>query len=77
MFRGTMDVLASDVVSDAIRLGFEAHERARAAAPGWDVHYLEQAWRSWMADGGLDSSRDPDKAFVGFCAKWFEKRGRP
>tara|TARA_B100001059_G_C17796459_1_gene563346 strand:+ start:225 stop:1286 length:1062 start_codon:yes stop_codon:yes gene_type:complete len=75
--RGTMDVLASDVVGDTIRLGFDAHERARAAAPGWDVHHLEQAWRSWMADGGLDAPRDPDKAFVGFCTKWFEKRGRP
>jgi len=71
--RGTMDAL----VGDQVKLGVDAHERARVAAPGWDVHYLEQAWRSWMADGGLDAPRDPDKAFVGFCTKWFEKRGRP
>ena len=75
--RGTMDVLAGDVVGDPIKLGINAHERARVAAPGWDVHYLEQVWRNWMAEGGLDALRDPDKAFVGFCAKWFEKRGRP
>ncbi|MGR3433829.1 MAG: replication initiator protein A [Shimia sp.] len=54
-----------------------AHEKARAAAPGWDVHVLEQRWREWMADGGLDAPRDPERAFVGFCAKWFERRGRP
>ncbi|SEK11599.1 Replication initiator protein A [Marinovum algicola] len=62
---------------DAVRLSTSAYERARVAAPGWDVHYLEQAWRNWMADGVLDAPGDPDKAFLGFCAKWFEKRGRP
>lgn len=75
--RGNMETLAPDAVNDPIRLGSEVHEKARAAAPGWDVHYLEQAWRNWMADGGLDAPRDPEKAFLGFCAKWFEKRGRP
>jgi hypothetical protein len=23
-------------------------ERAKAAAPGWDVYYLEQEWRDWL-----------------------------
>ena len=54
-----------------------AYDRARAAAPGWDVYELESRWREWMADGGLDAPRNPEKAFVGFCAKWFERRGRP
>jgi hypothetical protein len=75
--RGSMDVNPGDTGGDQVRLGSETHEKARAAAPGWDVHYLEQAWRSWMAEGGLDAPRDPDKAFLGFCFKWFEKRGRP
>ena len=74
--RGMMDAVC-DVAGDTIRLGSDAHGRARTAAPGWDVYYLEQAWRSWMSDGGLDAPRDSDKAFVGFCAKWFEKRGSP
>lgn len=55
----------------------DAYDGAREVAPGWDVRYLEREWRSWMASGGLDSPRDPNKAFIGFCAKWFEKRGRP
>ena len=75
--RGTMDALVSEVTGEQVRLSSGAYEKARAAAPGWDVHYLEQTWRSWMADGGLDAPSNPDKAFVGFCSKWFEKRGRP
>ncbi len=76
--RGTMDALNHELVSNEdIHLNSETHEHARRVAPGWDVHYLEQAWRSWMADGGLDAPRDPNKAFVGFCVKWYEKRGRP
>lgn len=51
----------------------ETHDKAREAAPGWDVHMLEREWRDWMDE----PPRNPDAAFVGFCRKWFEKRGRP
>ena len=61
----------------AIRLDAETLQDARSIAPGWDIYMLEQEWRSWMADGGLDAPRDPDKAFLGFCRRWFEKRGAP
>ena len=74
--RGTMDAVPPEGEGPA-PLPSSAHERAREAAPGWDVYELERRWRSWMADGGLDAPRDPARAFVGFCAKWFEKRGRP
>ena len=77
--RGTMHEAQGRALADqtsGIRLSGEAYQAARAAAPGWDVHALEQEWRSWMADGGLDAPRSPDKAFVGFCTKWFERRGR-
>lgn len=60
-----------------MRLEPDTYHDAKGLAPGWDVYYLEQEWRSWMADGGLDAPRDPDRAFLGFCKKWFEKRGRP
>lgn len=55
------------------RLNPEAYARARDVAPEWDVYYLEQEWRDWMTE----PPRDPEAAFVGFCRKWFEKRGRP
>ena len=51
--------------------------QAKEAAPRWDIYFLEQKWRSWMADGGLDAPRDPDKAFIGFCRKYYERNGAP
>jgi hypothetical protein len=51
----------------------DTYEEARHAAPGWDVRFLEQEWRSWC----VEPPRNADRAFVGFCRKWFEKRGRP
>ena len=51
----------------------ETYDQARKASPGWDVRYLEGEWREWI----VEPPRDADAAFVGFCRKWFEKRGRP
>jgi len=51
----------------------ETYHLARQVAPGWDVHVLEQEWRSWISV----PPRDADAAFVGFCRKVFERRGRP
>ena len=56
-----------------IRLDPEAYHDARAVAPGWDVYVLEQEWREWMTE----PPRNPTAAFIGFCKKVFEKRGRP
>ena len=56
-----------------IRLDPEAYHDARAVAPGWDVYVLEQEWRDWMTE----PPRNPNAAFIGFCKKVFEKRGRP
>lgn len=56
-----------------IRLDPEAYHDARAVAPGWDVYVLEQEWREWMTE----PPRNPNAAFIGFCKKVFEKRGRP
>jgi hypothetical protein len=61
----------------SVRLSPDALTEARSAAPGWDVYVLESEWRSWMAEGGLDAPKNPDKAFLGFCRKWYERRGRP
>jgi hypothetical protein len=51
----------------------ETYERARQAAPGWDVYVIEQEWRDWMSE----PPQHPDAAFVKFCEKWFARRGRP
>lgn len=60
-----------------VRLDGETYISAREVAPGWDVYHLENEWRAWMADGGLDAPKNADRAFLGFCKKWFERRGRP
>jgi plasmid replication initiation protein len=76
--RGTMhkqEPIADEIAP--IRLNAKTYDAAREAAPGWDIYHLEQEWRTWMADGGLDAPKSPDKAFLGFCRKWFERRGRP
>ena len=70
--RGSMrDEPARDEV--VIRLRPETIEEAKLAAPGWDIYLLEQEWREWMTE----PPRDADAAFIGFCRKWFEKRGLP
>ena len=78
--RGTMleELPASGMHAlSSIYLSADTMAEARLAAPGWDVYMLEGEWRAWMADGGLDAPKNPDKAFLGFCKKWFERRGRP
>jgi plasmid replication initiation protein len=67
--RGTM----SPALKNVPTLSSETYDRARQAAPDWDVRYLEREWRDWI----VEPPRDPDGAFVGFCRKWFERRGHP
>ena len=68
-----------DVIGEgtSVRLRPGTYDQARMAAPGWDIYRLETEWRTWMSDGGLDAPKDADRAFLGFCRKWYEKRGRP
>lgn len=65
--------LAFDAAPSPRQLKPDTFTDARAAAPGWDVYYLETEWRSWTKE----PPRNPDAAFIGFCRQWFEKRGRP
>lgn len=60
-------------MDDGPSLSSETYARARDAAPGWDVRYLEQEWRMWMSE----PPRHADSAFIGFCRKWYERNGRP
>lgn len=62
---------------DQIQLDPETFHDARTCAPGWDVYHLDQEWRAWMADNDLEVPRNPERAFLGFCRKWFERHGKP
>lgn len=66
------EVEAEDVVH-VPPLKPDTYAKARDAAPGWDVYALEQEWREWISE----APREPNAAFLGFCKKWFAKRGAP
>ncbi|MEZ4713146.1 MAG: replication initiator protein A [Caldilineaceae bacterium] len=57
-------------------LSAEAHHQARQAALGWDVHQLEQRWRSWLGENEIEP-KYPERHFVKFCQSWYERNGRP
>jgi plasmid replication initiation protein len=71
--RGSMPGTYAATPTIAPPLDAETYHDARTVAPGWDVYYLEQQWREWMTE----PPRNASAAFIGFCKKWFEKRGRP
>ena len=54
-------------ISDGPHLRTATYERAKQAAPGWDVYELERQWREWIAKKG--PPQKPDAAFVAFCRK--------
>jgi len=55
----------------SVHLSPETYEKAREAAPTWDIRFLEQEWRMWMSE----PPRHADGAFLGFCRKWYERKG--
>lgn len=50
------------------RLKPATYEKARLAAPGWDIYALEQQWREWIVKKG-NALKYPDAAFIGFCRR--------
>lgn len=59
-----------------ITLKADTHQKVRRIAPSWDVYHLEQEWRSWMIEKGMDTPLNPDAAFLGFCRSFYEKNGQ-
>ena len=53
-------------------LSTQTYEKAREAAPTWDIYQLEQEWRAWVKE----PPRNADQAFIGFCQKWYKERGK-
>lgn len=70
--RGTVVPVSGKDRADIGALKPDTYERARAAAPGWDVRVLEQEWRAWAET----VPKSPDAAFIGFCRKRFAAKGR-
>ena len=51
----------------------DTYHDARKAAPGHDVHWLEQEWQSWWSESGKSALQSPDKAFIAFCKRRGER----
>lgn len=54
--------------SDTLWIDPETYHAARQAAPGWDVHVLEDEWRSWVLDKGI-TVREGNAHFLSFCKR--------
>lgn len=52
----------------SLRLAPDTHEEARRLASGWDMYHLENEWRSWVLEKGIEV-KNPDKHFLSFCKK--------
>tara|TARA_A200000113_G_scaffold225930_2_gene248809 strand:+ start:279 stop:1385 length:1107 start_codon:yes stop_codon:yes gene_type:complete len=48
-------------------------EKARKAAPRYDVYNLLQEWQIFWSESGRKKLDNPDAAFIGFCKKRYEK----
>ena len=58
--------------SASLNVSEAAMERAKRAAPGYDIHALKAEWRAFVM-GQEILPRNPDSAFVGFCRKRHER----
>ena len=58
---------------DGPHLRTATYERAKEAAPRWDVYELERQWRKWTTKKGMP--KNPDAAFVAFCRKKYTREG--
>ena len=73
IFTNRGNVIGNMTETEVPALKGATYEAARRMAPGWDVYHLEAEWRGWI----IEPPQDADAAFVGFCRKWYEKRGQP
>ncbi len=55
----------------------ETYNDVRSVAPGYDPYFLEQEWRVWWVDSGCIELQHPDKAFIAFCKKRYERNPNP
>lgn len=48
----------------------ETYETAKLRFPGYDIYFVEGAWREWA--GGKPAAREPDKAYLAFFKTYAE-----
>ncbi|MDY6936894.1 MAG: replication initiator protein A [Cyanobacteriota bacterium] len=61
------------IVDETLKLQAQTYEKARRAAPGYDIYALEAQWKEFWVLSGKPALKSPDAAFIGFCRKRSEK----
>jgi hypothetical protein len=56
------------------RLRTDTYEKAKKAAQGLDVYYLELEWLDWWHNTGEPELETPDGAFINFCKKRYARQ---
>jgi len=77
MNRNTMKPLRSVEKTHFPTLDPETYNDARIVAPGYDVYYLEEQWRSFWFESGKPELKNPDAAFIGFCKSRHSRNPNP
>ena len=75
--RGTMLPKEAPAQQAVLFISPDTRLKAKEIAEGWDINHVYYEWCDWVAAQKLGTPKNPDKAFLGFCRKWQEKRGRP
>jgi len=55
------------------RFDLRTREKAKAAAPRWDIYSLEATFWEWVTDEGIQIEKDPRSMFVAFCRSHAKK----
>jgi plasmid replication initiation protein len=58
-------------------LDAESYHDARTVAPGYDVYFLEQEWRTFWVESGRPELKSPNAAFIAFCKRRYERNPNP
>lgn len=58
---------------EGLSLPLTAYDKAKAAAPGYDIYFLETEWKEWLMKTGK-MPENPEAAFIAFCRKKSEKK---
>lgn len=74
--RETMNEVRHDP-EDWPEIAIETYEEAQSVAPTYDVGFLEREWQTFWADSGKPPLRSPDRAFVAFCKRRYERKPNP
>ena len=68
--RAAETVPARPAITPGQPLKTQTYETARMRFPGYDIYYVEGAWRDWAK--GRAAAEDPDRAYLAFFRKFAE-----